>query len=99
MQAAPEFLESTVSSAVPVFRLRMIEEDLRLCKASSNKCAVLESKILLLRLRVSDYIQKCGKIGLAHREKSLKQLTSLNLPLATSSLNFLTIVLISSRVK
>ena len=56
MQAAPEFLESTVSLAVSVFRLRMIEEDLRLYKASSNVCAVLESKILLLRLRVFDYI-------------------------------------------
>ena len=49
MQAAPEFLERMVSSAVPVLRLRMIDEDLRLYKASSNICAVLESKILLLR--------------------------------------------------
>jgi hypothetical protein len=65
MQAAPWFRESTVSSAVPVFRLRMIEEDLRLYKASSNKCAVLESKILLLRLRVSDCIKRCRQISLA----------------------------------
>ena len=60
MQAAPEFLERTVSSAVPVLRLRMIEDDLRLYKASSNICAVLESKILLLR---PDYVQNADALA------------------------------------
>jgi hypothetical protein len=60
MTDAPEFLERMVSSAVPVLRLRMIDDDLRLYKASSNICAVLESKILLLR---PDYVQNADVLA------------------------------------
>ena len=50
MQHAPLLRVRTVSSAVPVLRLRRIDDDRRLCKASSNILAVLSfNSIELLR--------------------------------------------------
>ena len=51
MQVEPELRDKMVSSATPVFFLLNTEEDLRLWSASSNICAVLESRMLLLLVR------------------------------------------------
>jgi len=48
IQAQPIFLLKMVSSAVPVFLLRMTEDERRLWSASSNMLAALSFSILLL---------------------------------------------------